>query len=88
MVVSAYGIDRALELKPIDPDAATRFCRVRYGMPRIYNLLKDQGETQNVLFHETWVPKAALEGENNESNPICDVRLCGALPAGCGVCYD
>jgi len=31
-----------------------------YGMPRIYNLLKDPGETQNVLFPETWVPKAAL----------------------------
>jgi arylsulfatase len=31
-----------------------------YGMPRIYNLLKDPGETQNVIFPETWVPKAAL----------------------------
>ena len=31
-----------------------------YGMPRIYNLYKDPGETQNVLFPETWVPRAAL----------------------------
>jgi hypothetical protein len=31
-----------------------------YGMPRVYNLLKDAGESQNVLFPETWVPKAAL----------------------------
>jgi len=31
-----------------------------YGLPRVYNLLKDPGETQNVLFPETWVPKAAL----------------------------
>ena len=31
-----------------------------YGMPRVYNLIKDPGETQNVLFPETWVPKAAL----------------------------
>jgi arylsulfatase A-like enzyme len=31
-----------------------------YGMPRIYNLHKDLGETQNVLFPETWVPRAAL----------------------------
>jgi arylsulfatase len=31
-----------------------------YGMPRIYNLYKDPGETQNVIFPETWVPKAAL----------------------------
>jgi hypothetical protein len=29
-------------------------------MPRVYNLQKDLGETQNVLFPETWVPKAAL----------------------------
>ena len=33
---------------------------MNYGMPRIYNLYKDPGETQNVLFPETWVPKAAL----------------------------
>ena len=26
----------------------------------IYNLHQDPGETQNVLFPETWVPKAAL----------------------------
>jgi arylsulfatase len=31
-----------------------------YGMPRIYNLYKDPGESQNVIFPETWVPKAAL----------------------------
>ena len=31
-----------------------------YGTPRVYNLLKDPGETQSVLFPETWVPKAAL----------------------------
>ena len=33
---------------------------MNYGMPRVYNLIKDPGETQNVLFPETWVPKAAL----------------------------
>jgi arylsulfatase len=33
---------------------------VDYGLPRVYNLRKDPGETQNVLFPETWVPKAAL----------------------------
>jgi len=31
-----------------------------YGMPKVYNLQKDPGETLNVLFPETWVPKAAL----------------------------
>ena len=34
--------------------------RADYGVPRVYNLHKDPGETQNVLFPETWVPKAAL----------------------------
>jgi arylsulfatase len=33
---------------------------VDYGLARVYNLYKDPGETQNVLFPETWVPKAAL----------------------------
>ena len=31
-----------------------------YGVPRIYNLHKDPGETQNLLYPETWVPKAAM----------------------------
>ena len=33
---------------------------VNYGLPRVYKLYKDPGETQNVLFPETWVPQAAL----------------------------
>jgi arylsulfatase len=31
-----------------------------YGIPRVYNLLSDPGERDNVLFPHTWVPKAAL----------------------------
>ena len=31
-----------------------------YGTPRVYNLLTDPRESQNVLFPHTWVPKAAL----------------------------
>ena len=31
-----------------------------FGTPRVYNLLNDPGETQNVLFPATWVPQAAL----------------------------
>jgi arylsulfatase len=31
-----------------------------YGMPRVYNLLADPQERENVLFPNTWVPKAAL----------------------------
>ncbi len=29
-------------------------------MPRLYNLLTDPQERENVLFPHTWVPKAAL----------------------------
>jgi len=39
----------------------TVFDEIRtYGTPRVYNLLTDPGESQNVLFPHTWVPKAAL----------------------------
>ncbi len=31
-----------------------------YGMPKIYNLLKDPGERESVTFPNTWVPKAAM----------------------------
>jgi arylsulfatase len=31
-----------------------------YTMPRVYNLMNDQQERDNVLFPYTWVPKAAL----------------------------
>ena len=31
-----------------------------YTMPRVYNLLTDPQERNNVLFPHTWVPKAAL----------------------------
>jgi arylsulfatase len=31
-----------------------------YTMPRLYNLMNDPGEVDNVLFPHTWVPKAAL----------------------------
>lgn len=31
-----------------------------YEMPKIYNLLVDPGETENVLFPNTWVPRKAL----------------------------
>jgi len=33
---------------------------VQLGMPRVYNLLTDPQERENVLFPNTWVPKAAL----------------------------
>jgi arylsulfatase len=33
---------------------------VSYGTPRVYNLLTDPQERENVLFPATWVPKAGL----------------------------
>jgi len=33
---------------------------ISYGTPRVYNLLTDPQERENVLFPATWVPKAAL----------------------------
>jgi arylsulfatase A-like enzyme len=37
------------------------FSEVRtLGVPRVYNLLSDPSERENVLFPNTWVPKAAL----------------------------
>ena len=42
--------------------------------PRVYNLCTDPGETQNMLFPHTWVPKAALgqlaqHGASLRANP-------------------
>ncbi len=33
---------------------------VQYDMPRVYNLLTDPGENENVLFPHTWVPQGAV----------------------------
>lgn len=33
---------------------------IEYGIPRVYNLLRDPQEHENVLFPNTWVTKAAL----------------------------
>ena len=42
-------------------EAETVFSETReYETPRLYNLLIDPGETHNVLFPHTWVPRSAL----------------------------
>ena len=55
-----YGVkwrNWKLHLKELDSVfSETRTC----GLPRIYNLLQDPQERENVLFPNTWVPKAAL----------------------------
>ena len=34
---------------------------VTFEMPKLYNLYIDPGETENVLFPNTWVPRIALQ---------------------------
>ncbi len=55
-----YGVkwrNWKLNFKELD----TIFGEVKtYGMPKLYNLYKDPGERENVLFPNTWVPKAAM----------------------------
>jgi arylsulfatase A-like enzyme len=49
---------------------------ITYEMPRLYNLYVDPGETENVLFPNTWVPRVALPvlqehlGSLKENPPI------------------
>jgi arylsulfatase len=55
-----YGVKRSnwkLNFKEQD----TLFSETReYGIPRLYNLYTDPQEQENILFPNTWVPKAAL----------------------------
>jgi arylsulfatase len=55
-----YGVkwrNWKMNFKEID----TIFGEVKtYGMPKLYNLYKDPGERENVLFPNTWVPKTAM----------------------------
>jgi arylsulfatase len=55
-----YGVkwrNWKLNFKELD----TIFGEVKtYGMPKLYNLYKDPGERENVLFPNTWVPKTAM----------------------------
>ncbi len=55
-----YGVkwrNWKLNFKELD----TIFSEVKnYGMPRVYNLYNDPQERENVLFPNTWVPKAAM----------------------------
>ena len=50
-----------------------------YTMPRVYNLLTDPQERDNVLFPNTWVPKAAL-GQLEEH--VASLRAHPPIPTG------
>ena len=50
-----------------------------YTMPRVYNLMTDPEERNNVLFPNTWVPKAAL-GQLGEH--VASFKKYPAIPTG------
>ena len=50
-----------------------------YTMPRIYNLINDPQERDNVLFPHTWVPKAAL---SQLEEHVASLKKNPPIPAG------
>jgi arylsulfatase len=56
-----------------------------YTMPRLYNLLTDPQERDNVMFPNTWVPKAAL-GQLEEH--VASLRAHPPIPAGAPDPYE
>jgi arylsulfatase len=56
-----------------------------YTMPRVYNLLTDPQERDNVLFPNTWVPKAALAQLEDH---IASLRADPPIPAGARDPYE
>jgi arylsulfatase len=56
-----------------------------YTMPRVYNLINDPQERDNVLFPHTWVPKAALPQLEEH---IASLRKHPPIPAGAPDPYE
>jgi arylsulfatase len=56
-----------------------------FTMPRLYNLLSDPQERDNVLFPHTWVPKAAL-GQLGEH--VASLRAYPPIPSGAPDPYE
>ncbi len=56
-----------------------------YTMPRVYNLLSDPQERDNVLFPHTWVPKAALPQLEEH---VASLRDYPPIPAGAPDPYE
>jgi arylsulfatase len=54
-------------------------------MPRVYNLLTDPQERDNVLFPNTWIPKAALVQLEEH---IRSLRTHPPIPAGAPDPYE
>jgi arylsulfatase len=56
-----------------------------YTMPRIYNLMNDPQERDNVIFPHTWVPKAALPQLEEH---VASLRKYPPIPAGAPDPYE
>jgi len=56
-----------------------------YTMPRAYNLLTDPQERNNVLFPNTWVPKAAL---GQLEDHVASLKVYPPIPAGAPDPYE
>jgi arylsulfatase len=56
-----------------------------YTMPRVYNLLTDPQERDNVLFPHTWVPKAAL---GQLEDHVASLRAFPPIPSGAPDPYE
>jgi arylsulfatase len=56
-----------------------------YTMPRVYNLLTDPQERDNVLFPNTWVPKAAL---GQLEDHVASLRAFPPIPPGAPDPYE
>jgi arylsulfatase len=56
-----------------------------YAMPRLYNLMNDPQERDNVLFPHTWVPKAALRQLEEH---VASLKRYPPIPAGAPDPYE
>jgi arylsulfatase len=56
-----------------------------YTMPRVYNLMNDPQEKDNVLFPHTWVPKAALPQLEEH---VASLKMYPPIPAGAPDPYE
>ena len=56
-----------------------------YTMPRVYNLMNDPQERDNVLFPHTWIPKAALPQLEEH---VGSLRQYPPVPTGAGDPYE
>jgi arylsulfatase len=80
-----FGVTwRNWKLRFKEQDAGNSVLRT-YTMPRVYDLLADPQERHNVLFPNTWVPKAAL-GQLEEH--VASLKSHPPIPAGAPDPYE